>query len=554
MLHNSTLRSAQEEESDLASSDMKWSHDSDSESFKTVNSLYIDIKDEDNVEASENIKRHDKSSQSSQGEEKDVNKQPEKVAPLFTVMETRLSDRQQALGTWLQGSASHEAISGLQVQTDLSYSSGENTTDTPEMIDEPSVSREARTSWFHPSLTEAAIRAAAPFFSQWLPAQNNSTTVTAAAMGPQILDTSTLHTESVILDSAEQPLPEVHLRETRGRSVHRMGTSEIDKDPSQPLEADAPELPSPSWYRHHSRFLPSVYQSTIAGSWYNSMIVSPNTSLISRQNQVRPDDSRVEEDTAAGFSHRGSAAVGRFTELVVFTGQATLDYLTDTIAPAAVNVVHRGTSSTIDFLSTQLQAVPQLFSGLVRESSKYQSTSHSANEGTGTAEEGSHDNETENVTQRSRSAPIMLSTTLGAEGRSVTRPAAGATAAPRHRSTDTYILAMTGTKKDSEDTAPPSHITKQSRPGRRRYPLQAFPGPENLDSEIRRQLEAEGLASLDLCHEGKRRCKERSWWDPRRYGLPKYIVWSAFRRPRPCTMILLMILVVCIVLPVVLRN
>ncbi|KAF9933003.1 hypothetical protein FBU30_006827 [Linnemannia zychae] len=68
--------------------------------------------------------------------------------------------------------------------------------------------------------------------------------------------------------------------------------------------------------------------------------------------------------------------------------------------------------------------------------------------------------------------------------------------------------------------------------GARCHSLQVIPGPEGLDPETRRRLEAQGLASLGLRNETAGR-KWRNWWDPRRYGLPKYIIFNQIRTPRP---------------------
>ncbi|KAG0213401.1 hypothetical protein BGX33_002917 [Mortierella sp. NVP41] len=97
-------------------------------------------------------------------------------------------------------------------------------------------------------------------------------------------------------------------------------------------------------------------------------------------------------------------------------------------------------------------------------------------------------------------------------------------------------------------------MTTVNRPRRTcRTTLQAIPGPDGLDPETRRRLEAQGLSALGLRDENAGD-SWRNWWDPRRYGFKKYIICHQIRTPRPCTTILFLILIVCTIPPVVIRR
>ncbi|KAH7048742.1 hypothetical protein BKA57DRAFT_462234 [Linnemannia elongata] len=114
-----------------------------------------------------------------------------------------------------------------------------------------------------------------------------------------------------------------------------------------------------------------------------------------------------------------------------------------------------------------------------------------------------------------------------------------------------YHRMRRSTELSTSKTKTSTTMTTANRPRRaRRTTLQTIPGPEGLDPETRRRLEAQGLAALGLRDESAGQ-GWRNWWDPRRYGLPKYIICHQIRTPRPCTTILFLILIVCIVLPIV---
>ncbi|KAG0025229.1 hypothetical protein BGZ82_010147 [Podila clonocystis] len=176
--------------------------------------------------------------------------------------------------------------------------------------------------------------------------------------------------------------------------------------------------------------------------------------------------------------------------------------------------------------------------------------------------------------QRSQSAPMLAVPRNGQSplpsGRSTRstvqglQPPHAAFLDSRRSHTNTIASVASSTVSSISDTTDDSTIAastivsthgilpKHKRKRVPRRPLQAIPGPEGLDPEVRRELEAQDFAALrfrDGTTQGW-----RNWWDPRRYGLPRYILFDEFRRPRMCTVVLVVVVVTTIALPIGLKN
>ncbi|KAF9912117.1 hypothetical protein BX616_010417 [Lobosporangium transversale] len=326
----------------------------------------------------------------------------------------------------------------------------------------------------------------------------------------------------------------------------------------QPLHY--PSLP----WRLPSRFLSSSAHQPPTASCSDSVVVPSNASFPSERTIGHDDDigqitrlsskhyiihSIAAPATAAGVALYGSTR--HFSDLIMSTGYATFDYLTNIIAPGTINLA----SSITDYFWAYLPAITVPHPLQTRDYShelEEQKDNRNNSDGSG---ENNHDI-VSSVEQPQRSEHKKQRT----ERRTVTEPthfdqALSITSNSTHLATFTLREGLHRNHHSGRCSGPivvaPAHKASHKRRQRgRRFPLQTLPGPEHLDPEIRRQLEAEGLVSLRL-YDGTEARHTRSHYDPRRYGFPKYIICHSFRRPRPCTMVLLMILAVCIILPIV---
>ncbi|KAG0055300.1 hypothetical protein BGZ83_009058 [Gryganskiella cystojenkinii] len=243
--------------------------------------------------------------------------------------------------------------------------------------------------------------------------------------------------------------------------------------------------------------------------------------------------------------HSGKEIMDRFTSLLATTGQAALDYLNDSVVPTTVDLAQRGVNSTLSAISAGLQ-----LPGVIIQNSTQIFFSH--HELPGPQQEQQHASSrtcgaySRNISySRSSSTPGLVRQNIKnvSDATVKTPDSAHLRDRPRRRSTDPNLPIQS------------SSVSNQGTRSRhqRRYPLQTIPGPEGLDPRIRRELEAQGFAALGL-RDGTEGSDWRSRWDPRRYGLRKYIICNEIRTPRPCTVILLAILIACIVFPIAFRR
>ncbi|KAF9357198.1 hypothetical protein BGX26_004071 [Mortierella sp. AD094] len=568
------------------------SRDSDAESFATASSSCGDDLDSVSNEEEEKVDGHDGFSRSSIDGSGNASLVCDENETAFHMVKRLAKQQLASRSDDGQGSMSSPStpIPSLPIN-DPKVSPYISTTKVSETDDTTKTSRfESATPTFLPSvsrpsswLTEGAIRTSAPSLLQWLP-QIGATDAFTEPQQPSQAQSRPFPLEITTIE--EQLTPIICLQDLDKDTVTK-DLQNPNCQYSEQVETSHSQCPSPPWSYFQSR-LGSAYRASI-GSWCESIMAPSNASLLSNHGKLGEEipqyhtshtfsssglsDDGVTNDTvgttattttttAAATPHgvSGVATVERLAGLVLSTGHATLGYLTDTVAPVTMDIAQRGANSTMDFFSKRLHTVPRLFGGAfgAERSTHETKTSSFSNQdqliyandgecGIRFENEREMSNDCEINYQKSKSAPNL---TAGCQQQYASEFHQNR----QRRSTDPTVVTMLG-----DNTVIPSrvqktqHGKKSSRHRRQRYPLQALPGPENLDPEIRRQLEVEGLSSLGLVDEMEARAM-RSYWDPRRYGLPKYIIFNQFRTPRPCTLILLMILIVCIVLPVVFRR
>ncbi|KAF9149358.1 hypothetical protein BG015_008842 [Linnemannia schmuckeri] len=347
-----------------------------------------------------------------------------------------------------------------------------------------------------------------------------------------------------------------------------------------------------SYFAPLSSFMPPSYQASFI-SWRDSIIAPSYASLLSSHINIDNDDDDEDDEEVAGIrdgpvagvqetlnppkerrfpalghsnynhSHTGSHGVAataeRLASLVMSTGQATLGYVKDAVVPTAIHLAHRSASSTIGFLTSHIpdpSSVPSMLPRFLGDmitgrqgATNEHGTNHQGAGGTPERRWSRSTTDSRGLGDRmSRSASELVNT----------RPSLPEAVYHRTRRSSHLSSSSTSPSKTRTSITTPATISTALMPTNRlkrarRSTLQTIPGPEGLDPETRRRLEAQGLAALGLRDESAGQ-GWRSWWDPRRYGLPKYIICHEIRTPRPCTTILLLILIVCIVLPVVFRR
>ncbi|KAF9399032.1 hypothetical protein BGX21_006891 [Mortierella sp. AD011] len=524
------------------------SHDSDAESFTTASSSCNDDIDSVNNEDKEGkVGNRDGPLRPSIDNKSGAILGCNENEPAFHIVE-RLEKQQSAsrsddgLGTILSPSAlvSSLPINDPKVSPHTSANKDSKTDNATKASRFESAMPTSLSSVSRPSgwLAEGAIRAPAPSLLQWLPQIGTADAITESQQPqlPSQAHSRPLSSEISVIDGQLTPII-CHQDLDKG-----IVTNDLESYNCQcSVQAENPnsQCPSPPWSYFQSRFGPT-YRASI-GSWCESVMAPSSASLLSNLSKLDEEipQYRASRTCASlGLSEggiaqgavsatntttpqrvRGVATMERFAGLVLSTGHATLGYLTDTVAPAAMDIAQWGTSSTMDFLSTRLHTVPRLFGGDTHETNNFstsnqdQLTYASDGESSIRFENERMNNDCEINHQRSRSAPNL---TTGLQEQYASEPHQDR----QRRSTDPTISTMFG-----DNMVVPSrvlnaqHGKRSSRHRRRRYPLQALPGPEGLDPEIRRQLEAEGLSSLGLIDEREARAM-RSYWDPRRYGLP----------------------------------
>ncbi|KAK3809784.1 MAG: hypothetical protein JOS17DRAFT_822127 [Linnemannia elongata] len=387
------------------------------------------------------------------------------------------------------------------------------------------------------------------------------------------------HPPSFVAPAAEP----AHFQDVHQRQFNCDELTSPSLTPTRPLSMAS------SYFVPLSSFLSSSYQASFT-SWRNSIIAPSSASLLYSHNHIGNDaDDESDEEVvdirhgpaageaatpnhlpkdkcSSGFGHHNhhshagihgvTATAKRLTGLVMSTSQATLDYVKDTVAPQAIHLAHRSASLTIGFLTSHFPSpstVPSMLPRFLGDAiTGRQGASNDHGDGTDPPEGGGASERRRLRSTMdgqglcdcmSRSAPELVNTRTG-------EPSPPKAVYHRTRSSTDPSTYRTNIQKTSPTTTSTA-MTTTNRPRRaRRTTLQTIPGPEGLDPEIRRRLEAQGLAALGLRDESAGQ-DWRNWWDPRRYGLPKYIICHQIRTPRPCTSILFLILIVCIVLPIV---
>ncbi|KAF9391534.1 hypothetical protein CPC16_004184 [Podila verticillata] len=331
----------------------------------------------------------------------------------------------------------------------------------------------------------------------------------------------------------------------------------------------------------------TVFDSVRGSHWVeSSSLDSPNSPFTISAKAPRAFDQASITTSASLTSLR--AAAERITEYVAVSTHTTVEYLTTTTIPSTLDFATRSANTTAQYLSSQLQ-ISRIFTGSVanqggssdprrdtlnpdsedpaqRERRIRREQRHLSRAYTsihlGTMEPNynarSHTNN-----QRSQSAPMLVeprnnsplpnrsthiqppsTAFLGSRrSHSSTIASTSSTASSISGTTDRYSLAST-------ITSTRSIVPKRKRV---RRPLQTVPGPEGLDPEVRRELEAQDFAALRLCDETEDRAW-RNWWDPRRYGLPRYVLFDELRRPRMCTVVVLVVVATIVALPIGLKS
>ena len=244
------------------------------------------------------------------------------------------------------------------------------------------------------------------------------------------------------------------------------------------------------------------------------------------------------EDVNPCVDKRGGHAAGRLAGLVLSAGQSTLQYLTATVAPATMSLAHKGANSTMTFLS-HIHAVP-CFSSLAGSGGE-DSSSQPANQSESTSRHGiqhlepSIQKSDHEIQEQGPKSAFDIISTIGNSIWSMVGTNPVPAAAAYHDKVSHLCIPIA-------TISPVARSKRNSTQRDRHRPLYTVPSLEHLDPEIRHQLEVKGFVSLGA----PKSSKERQWWDPRRYGLPKYICCGGFRKPRPCTLVLLAILTMCI--------
>ncbi|KAG0252687.1 hypothetical protein BG011_006845 [Mortierella polycephala] len=189
-------------------------------------------------------------------------------------------------------------------------------------------------SWVCTSLTDAAIHAAAPFLSQWMPHVNDSLNQTSYPIEYE--------------SNVEMPQPEMDFAAFDSASMQAQVESESQR--------------SASLYGFSSFYAPSWRASTIAPS-----IAPSNAPLLSSDFNHNDNENGVDANISGGTrrhvpisGHNHGAAAEGLTDLVFSAGQATLGFLTETLPGATMSMAQKCVSSISGALSTHLLTPPVL--------------------------------------------------------------------------------------------------------------------------------------------------------------------------------------------------
>ncbi|KAG9065670.1 hypothetical protein KI688_001959 [Linnemannia hyalina] len=469
----------------------------------------------------------------------------------------------------------------------------------------------SRTNKIRRSFSESAVEVPNPFL---VPTRVASSTSTLANNRQLHRNSDVTHTRATIdpLTSQSAPLPltptihpiscecgrvidlppslvtpaaAAHFQDPRQRQFNCDEPMSPSQTPARPLSMAS------SYFVPLSSFLPSSYQVSFT-SWRNSIIAPSYVSLLSSHIHIGIDDDDENEEVvgirhspAAGeeatpnhlskdkrfleFGHHSNhchagihgvtATAKRLAGLVMSTSQATLGYVKDTVAPQAIHLAHRSASSTIGFLTSHIPGpstvpsmLPRLLGDVItgRQGANNDHSDGTKSPGGGGTSEGRRSRSTmdgRGLSDRiSRSASELVNTRTG-------EPSLPEAVYHRTRRSTDPSISKTKTSTTTPITTSTAMTTTNQPRRARRTTVQTIPGPEGLDPETRRRLEAQGFAALGLRDESAGQ-GWRNWWDPRRYGLPKYIICHQIRTPRPCTTILFLIMIFCIILPIVFHR
>lgn len=445
-------------------------------------------------------------------------------------------------------------------------------------------SRQACASSPAVSFAEVAIRVASPFLPQWI----TSPLLPLPALHANPHTDGSKQQQSSSLEPRDKAIelvtpPERIHRDRRQMGQERHFSEEVATHPSYSAVPSSP-VTTTGPFELYWKLLPSIRSGTMdtdhdASTLYEGSIRSSRTyaaaSLLSTQ--VRMDDVAEEEggkdtpkhgedhrtvrfsfppssghhnhhhhshyDNHQGHTLAGAEAVGRISTFMVSTGKSAFGYLVESVVPTTIDLVHRGATTTLEVVNAGLQLPRTVLQSTTLPRflhHQHHSSSPDAWPPSGIPQEGRHPSDSSSTQSHAISTPEVLSFHIRSSAGN------GPVVPESLHSRDHYRLTA-----DPGTGTSPHGLKASQRPRpqprqKRRYPLQTIPGPDGLDPQIRRELEAQGLASLGL-RDGTEGRDWRNWWDPRRYGLPKYVICHELRTPRPCTLILLAILVVCIV-------
>lgn len=318
----------------------------------------------------------------------------------------------------------------------------------------------------------------------------------------------------------------------------------------------------------------TAFDSVRGSQWIERpSLDSPNSAFTIPAKAPRAFDQASIATSASITSLR--AAAERITEYVAVSSHTTVEYLTTTTIPSTVDFATRSANATAQYLSSQLQ-IPRIFTCSVanqggssdprrdslhpdledpaqrerrirREQRRLSRAYTSVHLGT---LKHNYNARSHTSNQRSQSAPMLVerrnNPPLPNRSTHVQLPRAAFLGSHRSHtntiaSTSSTTSSISGTT-DRYSSASTITSTRSIVPKRKRVrrPLQTVPGPEGLDPEVRRELEAQDFAALRLRDETEDQAW-RNWWDPRRYGLPRYVLFDELRRPRMCTVVVLVV-------------
>ncbi|KAF9408072.1 hypothetical protein BGZ94_002460 [Podila epigama] len=378
-----------------------------------------------------------------------------------------------------------------------------------------------------------------------------SISTSLASINPTALDDNTTHENEPVCTMTTQTseLEMVVIKDSHEGLETTLAYLDSKPLPPLPHESNLDNLsfPAQSTLAHDTH---NSDRSTRGPDFHDGHGATANSTLSSDQASIL---------TSAASITSVRAAAELLTEYVTATAHSTVDFLA-----ANATVATRNASSTVQYLSSQLQ-MPRLFNGTPTDEQTRASAGHQhvRTSQTPQALKAAHggqrykERELRHMTRaqstfsveeigpeptplqqrpvlRSQSVPMLMGSAP------VTHSKHGDIASLRGMSSSDLQLpkppnagpSRTRTMlKPSAHTAPSiaaassrSSIagsstgasTRSMMPKRpKRRPLQKIPGPEGLDLNVRRELEAQDFTALRL-RDGTEGDSWRNWWDPRR--------------------------------------